>query len=397
VSGWDPTEPDRSTPYPYPALRNEPLVEKLGQRLECQGLHPSALPVAVDIHRTGRCIRCGTCDGFPCKVHAKGDAEVCCILPSLADSNVELIPNTLVRRLVTNESGDRIETAIAEQSGKILQLHATVFVLSCGAVNSAVLLLRSKNQKHPSGLGNSSGLVGRNFMMHNNSAIVAVDIRQKNPTIFQKTIMVNDFYFRGDPEWPFPMGNLQMLGKLQAVMLRGGRHWIPKPLLKAIASRSVDLWATSEDLPDPDNRVLVSKQDQIAVHRTPNNLAAHRRLLKMARRILYRAGFQLVLTQTVGIEANSHQCGTLRFGQNPSDSVLDVFCRSHDVTNMYAVDASFFPSSAAVNPALTIAAQALRVGEHLKKRFSCTVSRSSKNAEQVGEATVPVRSDSRGW
>jgi choline dehydrogenase-like flavoprotein len=369
-SGSDPTEPDRSASYRYPALRNEPFIEKIRARLERQGLHPAALPLAVDIHRSGRCIRCGTCDGFPCKVHAKGDAEVCCIVPSLGDSNVELIPNALARRLLTNEAGDKLEIAVVEQSGRVLQLHAATFVLSCGAVNSAVLLLRSKNKRHPLGLGNSSGLVGRNFMMHNNSAIVAVNLGRRNPTVFQKTVMVNDFYFYGGPQWPFPMGNLQMLGKLQAAMLRGGRPWIPKPLLSFIASRSIDVWATSEDLPDYNNRVLVSEQDQIALHRTANNLATHRRLLRVARRILQRAGFPLVLTQTVGIEANSHQCGTLRFGHSPSDSVLDVFCRSHDITNMYAVDASFFPSSAAVNPALTIAAQALRVGEHLRGRLA---------------------------
>jgi choline dehydrogenase-like flavoprotein len=179
-------------------------------------------------------------------------------------------------------------------------------------------------------------------MMHNNSAIVAVDVRNRNRTVFQKTIMLNDFYFHGGPEWPFPMGNLKMLGKLQARMLRGGGQFVPGPLLQAIASRSVDLWATSEDLPDPVNRVLISNEDQIVVHRTPNNLAAHRSLLRVARRVLRRAGHQFVFTQTVGIEANSHQCGTLRFGHTPASSVLDVFCRSHDVPNMYVVDASFF-------------------------------------------------------
>jgi choline dehydrogenase-like flavoprotein len=386
--GADPTEPRRSRPYPYPAISHEPLIQGLKHRLEHQGLHPSALPLGIDVHRNGRCIRCGTCDGFPCKLHAKADADVCCVRPSLTHPGVELLPHTFVRWLVTNRAGDKVEAAIAEQSGRIVRLHAAVFVASCGAINSATLFLRSKNRAHPHGLANSSGLVGRNFMMHNNSAVVAVDLRRRNPTVFQKSLMLNDFYFSGGPDWPFPMGNAQLLGKVQSAMLRAGHEVAPEFLLRAIARRSIDWWVTSEDLPDPENRILLSANDRIVVHWKANNLRTHHRLTKTLRRILSKAGYRVSFARRMGIAATSHQCGTMRFGQQPADSVLNVFCCTHDISNLYVVDGSFFPSSAAVNPALTIAAQALRVGQHLLQRLTCSGDSTPLEAERPPEHTA---------
>jgi choline dehydrogenase-like flavoprotein len=245
-----------------------------------------------------------------------------------------------------------------------VQVSGSCYIISCGAVNSAALMLRSANGQHPNGLANSSGLLGRHYMVHNNTALTAVNPFKSNPTVFQKTMAVNDFYLKA-VDFPYPMGNVQMLGKLQAGMLSVAQPMVPEFILSGMANRSVDWWVMSEDLPDPENRVTLRSDGRIVVHWKPNNRVAHEKLIQASRDMMRSAGYPLVFTQTMGIETNSHQCGTLRFGTDPAQSVLDPFCKAHDLDNLHVVDSSFFPSSAAMNPALTIAAQALRVGDHL--------------------------------
>jgi choline dehydrogenase-like flavoprotein len=348
-------------------------MDDLAAQLRAQGLHPAPLPVGLDFRPGGRCIRCGTCDAFPCRVLAKGDAEACAIRPALASPHVALWTNALVTRVTTDAAGGRATGVAVQRGGRTIQVAADTVVIACGAVNSAALLLRSGTDRHRDGLANSSGLVGRNYMVHNNSVLVAIDLRRANPTVFQKTVTINDFYRAGaDPAFPFPMGNLQPVGKLRGVMMRGAAPPVPDRALSEVAKHSVDWWVMSEDLPDPANRVTLDSSGNIVVHWRPNNLAAHDRLMAHAKRMLRRAGFPILLDKRMGIATNSHQCGTLRFGVDPTTSVLDPYCRAHDLENLYVVDASFFPSSAAVNPALTIAAQALRVGNHLRERMSAT-------------------------
>ncbi len=367
VSGEDPTEPPRSGPFPFPAVPHEPAIEALAGALRRQGLQPFHLPMGVDLRAGGRCIRCQTCDGFPCQVLAKAEADVCCVRPALQAGQVTLWTGAYARRLLTDPSGRYVTTVEVERDGARVDVHAGIVVVACGAVNSAALLLRSASGSHPDGLANSSGQVGRNYMVHNNTALMAVDPRHRNATVFQKTLAVNDFYLRG-PDWPYPLGNLQMLGKLQAGMLAAAQPLVPRPILQQMARRSVDWWVMSEDLPDSDNRISLDSSGTIRVHWRPNNRVAHRRLVAAAGRMMRAAGYPLVLTQTMGIETNSHQCGTARMGTDPGRSVLDPFCKAHDLDNLYVVDSSFFPSSAAMNPALTIAAQALRVADQLVKR-----------------------------
>jgi choline dehydrogenase-like flavoprotein len=364
VSGDDPTEPPRSGPFPFPPVPHELYIAELAERLQAQGLHPFFLPIGIDLREGGRCVRCKTCDGFPCNVLAKGEADVCCVRPALTAGNVELMTRAFARRLLTDETGRRVTAVEVERDGEQFLVRGETIVVACGAANSAALLLRSANSAQPDGLANSSGLVGRNYMVHNNTALMAIHPTRRNPTRFQKTIAVNDFYLRG-PDWPYPMGNLQLLGKLQAGMLTANQRLVPRRVLQGATERSVDWWVMSEDLPDPDNRVTLASDGSIRVRWKPNNLLAHTKLVQAARQMLRRAGYPIVLTQRMGIETNSHQCGTLRFGDDPATSALDPFCRTHDIPNLYVVDSSFFPSSTAVNPALTIAAQALRVADHM--------------------------------
>lgn len=370
-AGADPTDPPRSGPFPFPAMPADPYMADLAERFRTQGLHPAPLPVGLDFRPGGACIRCQTCDAFPCMVHAKGDAEVRAVRPALASGNVDLWTQTYAERLLTDPSGERVTgVTVRRRGGERQVVEADIVVVSGGAVNSAALLLRSATSRHPNGLGNRSGLVGRNYMVHNNSVLVAVDPLRQNDTVFQKVISVNDFYGPGfDPAFPYPMGSLQPVGKLQRAMMRGAAPWAPGWSRALAAQRSVDWWVMSEDLPDPQNRITLDSQGDIVVHWSPNNLRAHAELMRQAKAMLRRAGYLILLSKQMGIETNSHQCGTLRFGHDPQASVLDPLGRAHDLDNLYVVDGSFFPSSTAVNPALTIAAQALRAGDHLRARL----------------------------
>jgi choline dehydrogenase-like flavoprotein len=365
-AGSDLSEPPRSGPFPFPHVPNEPYIEELSHRLEGQGVHPFLLPLGIDLRPGGRCIRCKTCDGFPCKVWAKADADITSVRPALKNPNIEIWTKTYARRLLTDSSGKQVTGVELERDGESILVQADLFIVSCGAVNSAALLLRSSNDAHPNGLANSSGLVGRNYMMHNNTALMAVDPRRRNPTVFQKTIAINDYYSSA-PGWNYPLGNLQLLGKLQAGMLTASQPLVPKPILQGMADRSVDWWVMSEDLPDSANYVSLTSQGGIQVHWKPNNRKSHEKLIKVAGELMRAAGYPVVLVERMGIDTNSHQCGTARFGSDPATAVLDPFCKAYDLNNLYVVDSSFFPSSASMNPGLTIASQALRVAEHLIK------------------------------
>ena len=322
--------------------------------------------MGIDLGEGGKCIRCKTCDGFPCKMLAKSDADTCLVRPALESPNVTLWTKSFVKRLLTTPDGKRIESVEVEKDGQTLTVKADTVISACGTVNSTALLLRSANSTHPNGLANKTGLVGRNYMVHNNTAMMAVNPLLPNPTVFQKTAAINDFYFKG-PGFNYPMGNIQLLGKLQAGMLAASKPFMPKSVLQAMSNRSVDWWVMSEDLPDPENRVTLGSHGQIQVRWQANNLVAHQKLIDAAKTMMRNAGYPLVFIERMGIATNSHQCGTIRFGHDPATSVLDSYCKSWEIENLYVVDGSFFPSSTAMNPALTIAAQALRVAEHLKK------------------------------
>lgn len=365
LAGADPTEPPRSSDYAHPPVPHEPVVSRIEERLKAQGLHPFPMPSAIDFGADGLCRRCANCDAFPCMVDAKGDAETRLIRPALRAKNVELRPNARVERLVTDDTGRRIVAADVVHDGRRLQIRAGLFVLSAGAINSAALLLRSANSKHPRGLCNSSDVVGRHYMTHNTTALMALHPTRINTTQFPKTLAVHDFYLP-DGDAGEGLGSLQLLGKIREPMLRGALGAVPKALRTALASRSVDWYAQSEDLPHPDSRVTLRPDGAINLHWHRSNLGTHRRWVRHCQQILRKTGYPVVLAKSFGTDVVSHQCGTVRFGGDAATSALDANCKAWDHDNLYVVDGSFFPSSAAVNPALTIAAQALRVGHHLR-------------------------------
>jgi choline dehydrogenase-like flavoprotein len=379
--GVDPTEPAMSGEYPFPPVSHEPRILELEAALRGKGLNPFYLPLAVRLDEqdqvSSACIRCETCDGFPCVLDAKGDSDITCVRPAVRSGAVQLVTEAKVLRLHTSASGREVTGVEVDVKGERYDLKADVVVVACGAINSAVLLLRSANDRHPNGLANGSDQVGRNFMKHNNGAITGIT-RTPNPTVFQKTLALNDFYW-GEEGYEFPMGHVQLLGKVNKEMMEGDAPFFaPGIALDVMAAHSIDWWLTGEDLPDPENRVRVQGDagEQVVLEYTDNNTEAFARLLKRWQKTLKEidSGDDFLpngvyFKKQIPIQAVGHQVGTCRFGTDPKTSVLDLNCRAHEVDNLYVVDGSFFPSSAAVNPSLTIMANALRVGDHLAQRL----------------------------
>jgi choline dehydrogenase-like flavoprotein len=323
-------------------------------------------------------------DGKPLHPHAKSDSQVVCVDPALRHPNVTLLTNAKATRLSTEASGRRVTKVAVERNGEREEYSADVVVVSCGAINSAALLLRSASDRHPRGLANGSDVVGRHYMGHVNSVLMAI-ARCPNPTVFQKTLALNDFYF-GSQDWEYPMGHISFVGKLDRDTLRAGAPAIaPGFTLDLMAQHSLDFWLTSEDLPDPENRVTLDSDGNIVLTYAPNNEEGHKRLTARLQDLMKRQtkcpvhgndchvglfARSLYVGQRIPLAGVAHQNGTIRFGRDPKTSALDPNCKAHEVDNLYVVDASFFPSSGAVNPALTIMANALRVADHLKERLA---------------------------
>lgn len=362
----DPTEPTHTNQYPHPPIPDEASIALARQRLQRVGLKPFSLPLGVDIDRW---LEGGQTpwDAFPDTRSGKMDAETCALTEALKHANVTIETNADATRLISSAEGRIGAVEYRDRTGQIQRLSPKLVVLSAGAVNSAVLLLRSANDEMPNGLANSSDQVGRNFMNHNTSAMLAIDPRRKNDAIYQKTIGVNDFYLE-DGEGGPPLGNVQLLGRVSAPILKANLRYLPSGLVSLVARHAVDWYLMSEDLPNPDSRVSVDDAGRIVLDWQRNNMAPHRKLVTRMRGLFKRAGYPIVLTKSFDRRTPSHQCGTVRFGNDPTKAPLDPYCRTHDHPNLFVVDASFMPSSAAVNPALTVAAQALRAADHIAQR-----------------------------
>jgi choline dehydrogenase-like flavoprotein len=383
LRGHDPTEPPASGPYPYEQVSSEPRVERLFEDLTTAGYHPFPAPCAVMMDERNMaysaCIRCQTCDGFPCLVHGKSDAEVVAVRPALEFPNVTLLRNARAIKLETNTEGTAVTEVVAEVGGEKETFRGEIVVVSCGAANTAKLLLMSANDKHPNGLANGSDQVGRNYMFHNSQAVLAIS-REPNPTIFQKTLSLNDFYF-GMDGFEYPMGNIQMIGKSLGPMYRGeeplATALFPTGLLDNLAEHAVDFWLSTEDLPDPENRVTVDISGNLTLSYTPNNQVAKQKLYDKLKSMLHHMGMHpehliprnIYMKTDIPIAGCAHQVGTCRFGTDAKTSVLDKNCKAHELDNLYVVDTSFFVSIGAVNPSLTAIANAIRVGDHLLQRL----------------------------
>ena len=387
--GEDPTDPPASSPYPFPALVHEPRIQQLSDDLAASGYHPFHAPCGVfrdDANPVfSACIRTATCDGFPCLVHAKADADVLGVRPAIEQPNVTLVTNAEVVRLDTDGKGRAVTGVIVSRDGETETYTGDLVVLSCGAANSAKVLLASANDAHPNGLANGSDQVGRNYMFHNSQAVLALSV-EPNPTVFQKTLGVNDFYFSG-PDFDYPLGSIQMIGKSQADMFKGEKpletKLAPMLALRDVAKHAVDFWLSTEDLPVPENRITLERDGNVRLTYGSKNETAAKRLYHQMKSMLGHLGMHpdhliprhAYMKTSIPIAGVAHQAGSCRFGADPATSVLDRNCKAHELDNLYVVDTSFFPSIGAVNPALTAMANALRVGDHLLERLDASTIR----------------------
>ena len=390
--GEDPTEPHASGPYSYPPVSHEARVAELADGFASEGLHPFHLPTALllteDEHGRAApdspCIKCGLNNGFPCPTNGKADAQVICVDPALREwPNLILSTNTDIDRLVTDASGRVVTGVVGVKGGEPFEAEADIVVVAGGALLSSLLLLRSANDKHPNGLANGSGQVGRNYIRQNITLVVAVS-REPNHSRYQKTMGMNDYYLSNpdsDDDFPFPLGSFQMFGKLDGVMMRGQGlphmlHWLPEAPFDVVANHCISFECFSEDLPKPENRVYY-EGNYVRLDLFPTNMKAH----KLFRRKMQQKinGFttashlidrSLFVARAFGYDATTHQAGTLRFGDDPKASVLDRWCRAHELDNLYVTDAGFFPSMGAVNPTLTVIANSLRVADHIAERLT---------------------------
>jgi len=426
-SSFDPTEPFHSKKYPYPPLANEPRMQSIEDDVRKLGVNTFPIPLGLKRNESdplaSKCIRCDTCDGYPCLVHAKSDADINCIRQIMHLPNVTLMTNSRVLRLLTNATGTAVTAVEVLHSGpgkpyssepsptastQTATYTAGIFAVCAGAINSAVILLASANDKHPTGLANSSDQVGRNFMYHQADALLAIST-ETNYDSYTKTWGTNDFYFKDtDPTYPYPLGQVQPVGSFHFEMMKGDAPPLtPGFVLETMKQHAVPWWLTTEDLPDPTNRVTLhnttpssadstqpstigphpsgdtgrtNQSDPVTVnapHRiqlsyTPNNVESFNRLKDRWVDVLKRAGhatthvpLHAYFKKRIPLEGVGHQNGTCRMGHDPTTSVLNAHCKAHDLDNLYVVDASCFASASAVNPSLTIIANAIRISNHL--------------------------------
>ncbi len=393
--GYDITEPYSSEAYPFPSLKMEPDMHELFLQFRALGYHPYPCPVAV---RMDECIRgasplrLSNFDGFPDLTEAKADAHVVAIREALTYSNVTLMTNCKAEKLMTDAAGKKVTSVVVNQNGVQQTISADTIIVSCGAINSAALFLNSANEKHPNGLANSSDQVGRNYMAHNNGALIVVS-KKENRAQFQKAFGVADFYHATD-EYKFPLGAIQLMGKTDYDTLAGlAKDVLPGMSAEEISTHSIDFWVTAEDLPRAENRVTLTDDGSIKLSVTQTNREAYDKLKSKLKSIIAEIAKKdeafkdaVYIGYDLGVSGVSHQNGTMRFGTDPKTSVLDINCKTHDLENVYVVDASFFPSCGAVNPSLTIMANALRVGEHILSRLNISIKNNSKE-------TVPVKEE----
>jgi choline dehydrogenase-like flavoprotein len=382
--GEDPTEGQASRQYPHPPVSHEPRIQQLSDALAASGYHPFHAPCGILLNEEQRsaskCIRCAWCDGYPCLVHAKSDAEVIAVRPVLGLPNVTLLLDTEVSSLRTDPAGRTVTEVVVMRDGAEEAYSADIVVLAAGAANTAKILLNSASDSHPAGLANGSDQVGRNYMFHNSRAIAALD-KERNETVYQKTLALNDFYLPDDTTELGPLGNIQMLGKSNAGAMKGEEpkltKLVPRWSLEEVAHHAVDFWLTTEDLPRPDNRVTVDSDGHVHLDYTHTCRPETEALYEKFRKAINSVGLaehhvldkNFYTNMTIALAGVAHQAGTCRFGTDPATSVADVNCKAHELDNLYFADTSIFPSIGAVNPGLTVMANAIRVGDQIAERL----------------------------
>ncbi|NKB66180.1 MAG: hypothetical protein GKR89_03890 [Candidatus Latescibacteria bacterium] len=367
-AGADGCEPWRSSAYPFPSAALTPPAERIYRAGVKAGLQPFKIPLAINFRDKDRpvCIRCITCDGFPCKIEAKNDLASTVLARAQGDG-LEIMPGVVVQRLV--EEGGRIVRVecLDWRQRRVFSVTADVVVVSGGAVQSPALLLRS-------GLGQGAGseFMGRYLMRHCNAVVSSVFPFRTNPKqVFHKQLCFTDSYEDWRQRAGTAVGVIQDIYTPAPAVIRHFSPWGLKMASGLMAPFMQNLLCIAEDEPSPENAVELGHQEdqyglpRVQVRHEYSRADYQRRdhLVRQAKRVLRRAGG--LLSHVYPINSFSHAVGSLRFGRSPAEGALDMQCRLWDVDNLYVVDGSFMPTSGGVNPSLTIAANALRVAEHI--------------------------------
>ena len=389
--GEDPTEPPSSAPYPFPAVSHEPRIQQLSDDLAAAGLHPFHAPCGVLLDEANMpyspCVRCQNCDGFPCLVHAKSDAEVIGVRPALEHANVTLLTQRARPfALQTDPAGTTVTGSCVERDGA--QRDASRATSSSS--RAARRTRRSCCSRRPT---TRTRTAWRTAPTRSGATTCSTTARpcsrsrkEPNPTVFQKTLGRQRLLLRERrlrvPDGQHPDGR-QVAGadvpRREAGRDEARAAWT----LRDVARHAVDFWLSTEDLPRPENRVTLARDGGSSARYTQTNDAAKKRLYQQLKSMLAHLGMHhdhllprhAYLKNEIPVAGVAHQAGTCRFGNDPATSVLNADCRAHEVDNLYVVDTSFFPSIGAVNPALTAMANALRVGDHLLERLGAGASR----------------------
>jgi len=359
ASEGDPSEPPRSTPYPFPPIPHQGVVAEIAERIRSQGVAVAHIPKGLDYGPGGRCVLCSTCDGYYCQLDAKMDAEVAALRPALKFPNVELVTKTECVRVLTSPDGKRATGVVLRQGFEERVVRAR-FVAVCGGVSASPLLLRrSESSAHPEGLGNATGCLGRYLTAHSTGFLFPVLGRNVIPPLHTKTLAINAYY-SSSPGWAFPTGVIQLAGQ---VPLGASLPRVVRPFFRVLLARSAWVFHMTEALGTKETGMTFNAAGAVAKITPPQrNPKTVRRLRRLAIQIFRCAGYRVVAPP---VSEFWHPGGTARMGSDPSSSVVDAGCQVHGVAGLYVVDSSTLPSVGAVNTTLTVVALALRVGEHL--------------------------------
>ena len=362
----DPSEPPRSTGFPHPPIGHHPIVAEMVARLERTGTRACAIPRGLDYGPKGRCVLCATCDAYYCQIDAKMDAEIAALRPAVATGNVQLVTRTDCLRVLTTGDGARATGVVLAQESAEYTVHAETVVVCAGFPGSALLLRRSRTNKHPDGLGNSTGCLGRYLAGHSVGYIFPFVSWRTVPAIHSKTFAINTFY-NGAVDWPYPLGVIQIAGQMP---FWEETSWATRPIARIVGNRSLMLFYMTESLPTRDTG-LIFEENRIARCVSPvHNAKTFAKLRGLAAEAFRRAGYRVWAPERPPYVW--HEVGTVRLGDDPATSVVDPNCQVHGIEGLYVVDQSVLPSAGAVNTCLTIIALALRAGDHIAGRASHT-------------------------
>lgn len=358
----DPSEPPRRRAFPHAPISHGPIVSELVERIERLGVSVAAIPRGLDYGPGGKCILCATCDAHYCQLDAKMDAEIAALRPALATGNVRVAVRTECLRVLTDRAGGHVTGVVIRRQGKEATVFADVVAVCAAIPGSAVLLRRSRTNKHPQGLGNDYGNLGRYLAGHSVGMIFPIVSWKKLPPLHTKTFAINGYY-HGAPEWPFPLGVIQVAGQIP-FWEKSSR--LMRPLAQLVGTHALTCFYMTEALATRDSGLLF-EGDLIGRRIAPvHNAKSFAKLRELAVGIFRRAGYPTLAPRRV--HDVWHEVGTARAGTSPETSVVDMNCQVHGIEGLFVMDCSVLPSAGAVNTALTIIALALRAGDFIARR-----------------------------